>query len=162
MAAPDFEELKERHSPVTKHAELGSELEHRAGDGDQQTNRYTAGPGIEIDEATDKRLFWKINRRILVIQLITYFCQSLDKGTLNFASIMGIKTDAHLNDATDQVSTDMPNYTKPFCINKRHSTAGSAQFYTLASWSESIPRTTFCRNSQWPSFSLPMSFAGVP
>lgn len=110
MAAPDFEELKERHSPVTKHAELGSELEHRAGDGDQQTNRYTAGPGIEIDEATDKRLFWKINRRILVIQLITYFCQSLDKGTLNFASIMGIKTDAHLNDATDQVSTDMPNY----------------------------------------------------
>lgn len=26
----------------------------------------------------------------------TYFCQSLDKGTLGFASIMGIQTDAHL------------------------------------------------------------------
>jgi hypothetical protein len=26
----------------------------------------------------------------------TYFCQSLDKGTLGFASIMGIKTNAHL------------------------------------------------------------------
>lgn len=63
---------------------------------DEQTARYTTGPPIEIDEATNKRLFWKINRRILVIQLVTYFCQSLDKGTLNFASIMGIKTDAHL------------------------------------------------------------------
>ncbi|KAH7346010.1 major facilitator superfamily domain-containing protein [Pyrenochaeta sp. MPI-SDFR-AT-0127] len=63
---------------------------------DEQTARYTTGPPIEIDEATNKRLFWKINRRILAIQLVTYFCQSLDKGTLNFASIMGIKKDAHL------------------------------------------------------------------
>lgn len=63
---------------------------------DEQIARYTAGPPIEIDGATNKRLFWKINRRILVIQLVTYFCQSLDKGTLNFASIMGIKKDAHL------------------------------------------------------------------
>lgn len=28
----------------------------------------------------------------------TYFCQSLDKGTLQFSSVMGIKDDAHLND----------------------------------------------------------------
>lgn len=55
-----------------------------------------ADPGIDIDAATDRRLFWKITRRILVIQVITYFCQSLDKGILNYASIMGIKTDAHL------------------------------------------------------------------
>lgn len=63
---------------------------------DEQTAQYVTGPPVEIDEATNKRLFWKINRRILVIQLVTYFCQSLDKGTLNFASIMGIKKDAHL------------------------------------------------------------------
>jgi hypothetical protein len=63
---------------------------------DEDTMRYTTGPVIEIDAATNKRLFWKLNRRILVIQLVTYFCQALDKGTLNFASIMGIKTDAHL------------------------------------------------------------------
>lgn len=63
---------------------------------DEQTAQYATGPPVEIDEATNKRLFWKINRRILVIQLVTYFCQSLDKGTLNFASIMGIKKDAHL------------------------------------------------------------------
>ena len=63
---------------------------------DEQTSHYIIGQAVEIDVATDKRLFWKINRRVLAIQLVTYFCQSLDKGTLNFASIMGIKTDAHL------------------------------------------------------------------
>ena len=63
---------------------------------DEDTMRYTTGPPIEIDAATNKRLFWKLNRRILAIQLVTYFCQSLDKGTLNFASIMGIQKDAKL------------------------------------------------------------------
>lgn len=63
--------------------------------GDEETARYAA-EHVEIDAATNKRLFWKINRRILVIMLVTYFCQSLDKGTLGFSSIMGIKADAHL------------------------------------------------------------------
>jgi hypothetical protein len=66
------------------------------GEIDEQTNQYASGSGVTIDKATNRRLFWKINRRILAIQLVTYFCQGLDKGTLNFASIMGIKEDAHL------------------------------------------------------------------
>ncbi|KAF1970024.1 MFS general substrate transporter [Bimuria novae-zelandiae CBS 107.79] len=66
-----------------------------AQDGDEETARYASQRG-HIDEATNKRLFWKINKRILIIMLVTYFCQSLDKGTLGFSSIMGIKTDAHL------------------------------------------------------------------
>ncbi|KAF2024405.1 MFS general substrate transporter [Setomelanomma holmii] len=60
--------------------------------------RYTTGPPVEIDVATNRRLFWKLNRRILAIHLVTYFCQSLDKGTLNFASIMGIQKDANLKE----------------------------------------------------------------
>ena len=63
---------------------------------DEDTMRYTTGPPIQIDAATNRRLFWKLNRRILAIQLVTYFCQSLDKGTLNFASVMGIQEDANL------------------------------------------------------------------
>lgn len=63
--------------------------------GDDETARY-ATESIEIDAATNKRLFWKINRRILIVMLITYFCQSLDKGTLGFSSIMGIQKDANL------------------------------------------------------------------
>lgn len=66
-----------------------------AQEGDDETARYTATE-IHIDPATNRRLFWKINRRILAVMLGTYFCQSLDKGTLGFSSIMGIKKDAHL------------------------------------------------------------------
>jgi hypothetical protein len=87
-------------SAATNHQELSISADEKGlkhlGQADEETSRYVAGPAIEIDAATNKRLFWKINRRILVIQLITYFCQSLDKGTLNFASIMGIKDDANL------------------------------------------------------------------
>ncbi|PYH46401.1 putative MFS transporter [Aspergillus saccharolyticus JOP 1030-1] len=62
----------------------------------EKIDPYAAAPGIEIDAAADKRQFWMITRRILVIQIVTYFFQSLDKGILNYASIMGIKDDAHL------------------------------------------------------------------
>jgi hypothetical protein len=86
-------------SPMSGHQEA-IEVEAMAakhmGEGDEETNRYIGDTPIEIDAATNKRIFWKINRRILVIQLVTYFCQSLDKGTLNFSSTMGIQKDAHL------------------------------------------------------------------
>lgn len=71
-------------------------LKH-VGQGDEQVHQYVTDAPVEIDAATNKRLFWKINGRILVIQLVTYFFQSLDKGTLNFASVMGIKEDANLH-----------------------------------------------------------------
>ncbi|KAJ5150344.1 uncharacterized protein N7482_010802 [Penicillium canariense] len=80
------------------HEELHSDLDvvDNHGVGKEKTDPYVADSGIEIDAATDRRLFWKITRRVLVIQVITYFCQSLDKGILNYASIMGIKNDTHL------------------------------------------------------------------
>ncbi|OJJ55365.1 hypothetical protein ASPSYDRAFT_60353 [Aspergillus sydowii CBS 593.65] len=64
---------------------------------DDETAAYTTGDAVTIDPATNRRLFWKINRRILVCMLGTYFCQSLDKGTLGFSSIMGIQEDAGLD-----------------------------------------------------------------
>ncbi|KAH8807803.1 major facilitator superfamily domain-containing protein [Xylogone sp. PMI_703] len=65
-------------------------------DKDEETAAYAGEVGAFIDEETNKKLFRTINKRILACMLGTYFCQSLDKGTLGFASIMGIKTDAHL------------------------------------------------------------------
>lgn len=90
MAAEDLgithvEEAPVSH-PVSKYADRV----------DDETARYAEGDPIHVDEATNKRLFWKINKRILPVMLLTYFCQSMDKGTLNFSSIMGIKKDAHL------------------------------------------------------------------
>lgn len=49
-----------------------------------------------VDEKKSRELFWIINRRILACMLGTYFCQSLDKGTLGFASVMNIRQDAGL------------------------------------------------------------------
>lgn len=86
-------------SPMSDHQEaikMEAMTVKYIGKGDEETSRYLGDAPIEIDAATNKRIFWKINRRILAIQLVTYFCQSLDKGTLNFSSIMGIQKDAHL------------------------------------------------------------------
>ncbi|KAL2129553.1 hypothetical protein VTI74DRAFT_7618 [Chaetomium olivicolor] len=63
---------------------------------DQEIAAYAGGEAIVIDDETNKRLFWTVNRRILLYMLGTYFCQSLDKGILGFASIMGIIDDAKL------------------------------------------------------------------
>ncbi|KAJ7179275.1 major facilitator superfamily domain-containing protein [Mycena filopes] len=51
---------------------------------------------VPIDEETNKRLRWMVHKRVLVVMVVTYFAQTLDKGTLNFASIMGIIPDTHL------------------------------------------------------------------
>ncbi|KAF7352941.1 MFS general substrate transporter [Mycena venus] len=54
------------------------------------------GP-VVIDEETNKRLRWMVHKRVLVTMVVTYFAQTLDKGTLNFASIMGIIKDTNLH-----------------------------------------------------------------
>ncbi|KAJ0298049.1 hypothetical protein COL516b_010200 [Colletotrichum fioriniae] len=65
-------------------------------EGDKSANAYADAQAIYVDDKTSKELFWTVNRRILACMLGTYFCQSLDKGTLGFASIMNIKQDANL------------------------------------------------------------------
>jgi hypothetical protein len=61
-----------------------------------QTAAYAGTTGAFIDDKTNSALFWTVNKRILACMLGTYFCQSLDKGTLGFSSIMGIRKEAHL------------------------------------------------------------------
>jgi hypothetical protein len=63
---------------------------------DKEIQMYVGRGAVEIDEATNARLKKLIDRRVLVIMILTYFLQALDKGTMSFASIMGIKTDAGL------------------------------------------------------------------
>jgi hypothetical protein len=64
---------------------------------DKEIQAYAAHSQVDIDEETNKRLKKLIDRRILVVMICTYFLQALDKGTMSFAAIMGIKDDAHLN-----------------------------------------------------------------
>jgi hypothetical protein len=63
---------------------------------DGEVAKYTSEARVVIDEATNKRLRKLIDRRVLAVMIFTYFLQALDKGTLSFASIMGIQKDTHL------------------------------------------------------------------
>lgn len=69
---------------------------------DKEVAKYATDTAIHIDEATNKRLRRMIDKRILVVMMFTYLIQTLDKGAMSFASIMGIMEDAHLAD--NQVS----------------------------------------------------------
>lgn len=63
---------------------------------DNEVLGYIEETAVHIDDETNRRLRRKINARVLPVMVVTYFLQALDKGTLSFASIMGIKEDAGL------------------------------------------------------------------
>lgn len=63
---------------------------------DGEVAKYASDKAVHIDEKTEKRLKRLIDRRVLTIMIFTYFLQALDKGTLSFASIMGIQEDTGL------------------------------------------------------------------
>ncbi|WWC98755.1 hypothetical protein V866_005648 [Kwoniella sp. B9012] len=50
----------------------------------------------EIDPAVEKRVLWKIDRVIMPLAILVYFCQYLDKRGLAFAAIFGLKKDLNL------------------------------------------------------------------
>jgi len=63
---------------------------------DKEVAKYVSDVAIEISPEENSRLKKLIDRRVLPIMIFTYFLQALDKGTLSFASIMGIRDDTHL------------------------------------------------------------------
>lgn len=106
MAAPPAYDVREVGADNAKDKELYSLRSASPGASgqppvgiDQELNNFLAEEGaarLVIDEETNKRLRWLIHKRVLVVMVTTYFCQALDKGTINFASIMGIREDTHL------------------------------------------------------------------
>ncbi|RMY40943.1 hypothetical protein D0865_12418, partial [Hortaea werneckii] len=63
---------------------------------DPEIAKYTTGEYVEVSEAESKRLRRLIDTRVLPIMIVTYFLQALDKGTMSFTSIMGIREDTNL------------------------------------------------------------------
>lgn len=57
---------------------------------------YKNGKGVEIDEAEYKRVLRKIDYRIIPILFVTYMLQYLDKNSINFASVYGLKKGTNL------------------------------------------------------------------
>lgn len=76
---------------------------------DKEVAKYVSDGRIEISEEENIRLRRLIDKRVLVIMISTYFLQAIDKGTMSFASIMGIIEDTGMHG--QQVSCSSP----PFC-----------------------------------------------
>ena len=74
---------------------------------DKELAKYAQATAIEISPKENKRLKRIIDKRVLTIMVFTYFLQALDKGTMSFASIMGIREDAHLDAGSNQVCSPM-------------------------------------------------------
>ncbi|KAK4065862.1 uncharacterized protein Triagg1_8414 [Trichoderma aggressivum f. europaeum] len=64
---------------------------------DKELAQYITDARITISPEKNDELRRKIDRRILAVMISTYFLQAIDKGTMSFASIMGIKNDTHLS-----------------------------------------------------------------
>lgn len=64
---------------------------------DKEVQEYANRAQVDIDEATNIRLRRMIDRRVLAIMICTYFLQALDKGTMSFASVMGIIQDTGMH-----------------------------------------------------------------
>lgn len=60
---------------------------------DNEVAKYADASGVALSQEEDDRLKKLIDRRVLPIMVFTYFLQALDKGTMSFASIMGIRAD---------------------------------------------------------------------
>lgn len=74
---------------------------------DDEVAKYANATGdIVITEEENKRLKRLIDRRVLPIMVFTYFLQALDKGTMSFTSIMGIREDIPILKQNYYVSDD--------------------------------------------------------
>lgn len=63
---------------------------------DKELAQYVSDARIEISPEKNAELRRKIDKRVLTVMIVTYFLQAIDKGTLSFASIMGIREDTNL------------------------------------------------------------------
>lgn len=58
--------------------------------------KMTGGTVVEFTPEEEKQVLTKIDLHMLSLMCWVYLIQFADKTTLNYASLMGIKTDAHL------------------------------------------------------------------
>lgn len=65
---------------------------------------YTSADTVEFTEEEERSVLKKIDLHILPLLCWVYMIQFADKTTLNYASLMGIRTDTKLDPATQQYS----------------------------------------------------------
>lgn len=85
--------------------EADKENSQRYGEIDKELAQYV-GERIVITKERSDELRKKIDRRVLVVMISTYFLQAIDKGTLSFASIMGLPADTGMVNADGSLRQD--------------------------------------------------------
>lgn len=73
---------------------------------DKEVAKYSSAVRIDISPEENTRLRKLIDKRILVVMILTYFLQAIDKGTMSFSSIMGLPKDTGLLTPEGKVSQD--------------------------------------------------------
>ncbi|KAG8532450.1 uncharacterized protein KY384_002327 [Bacidia gigantensis] len=86
-ATNDFEE--EEHVAVMPPPAYGASV-------DEAMKAFGDGEVLHIDEATNKRLLRRIDLHIMPLMCIVYGLNYLDKTTLSYANVMGLKKDLKL------------------------------------------------------------------
>lgn len=128
-----IEELEDRRGEIPLEIKPTTSIDVNKGDQmdydrvDKEVAEYAGGERVVIDEETDKRLKNMIDRRVLVIMILTYFLQALDKGTISFVSIMNMPEDLNLKD--QEVSSRRESQTATISAEEmwmltEHSSAG--------------------------------------
>lgn len=93
--------------PETRSVEDGKQDQQQYGKIDKELAKYVAQNRIHISKERSDQLRKKIDRRVLVIMILTYFLQAIDKGTLSFTSIMGLPEDTGMTDENGDLTQEV-------------------------------------------------------
>ncbi|ROT40971.1 MFS general substrate transporter [Sodiomyces alkalinus F11] len=96
----DNDEIIHSEDPEVQSIDMDSKNQQRYGKIDKELAKYVAEDRIYISPERNDELRRKVDRRVLVVMILTYFLQAIDKGTISFASIMGLPEDTGLVDAS--------------------------------------------------------------
>lgn len=92
-------------APITKYASGKGEVETLKGDTDvDPAAAFLGTERIEYSIDEGKKVLRKIDLCILPILCWVYCIQFADKTSLNYASVMGIRTDTHLDPKSQEYS----------------------------------------------------------
>ena len=98
------------------------------------------GNAILEDPKTHKKLIHKIDRTIAPLLAAVYFLQYLDKTTLSYTAVMGIRTDAHLV-GQDYSNLSMLFYVGTNRLNTNHTLSLLTTIFQASSRPNSQPNT---------------------
>ena len=94
LSVDEIEEARKGHG----HADYGKI--------DKELAKYTADTRIDISPEESTRLRKLIDKRVLLVMILTYFIQAVDKGTISFAAIMGLPEETGLADEKGKPTQD--------------------------------------------------------